>query len=165
MPLILNLSFSSSPFGEKILGVGCLSLCGGSICTELVFVTVSVHVSCVCGQTSKKMLQSRQTKLHGEFNDIALILIQHCTPWGGWGGVAPLAGAGRGWGRHWRTAPTFGTPATPWTWELPQARDGRYPKNSYGRLVGRLVGPLFVVQLVVQLIGYWNSNSRQFLID
>ena len=33
-------------------------------------------------------------------------------------------------------------------------RDGRYPKNSFGRLVGRLVEPLFVVQLVVQLVGY-----------
>ena len=31
-------------------------------------------------------------------------------------------------------------------------RDGRYPKNSFGRLVGRLVEPLFEVQLVVQLV-------------
>ena len=33
-------------------------------------------------------------------------------------------------------------------------RDGRYPKNSFGRLVGRLVEPLFVFQLVVQSVGY-----------
>ena len=44
-------------------------------------------------------------------------------------------------------------------------RDGKYPKNSFGRLVGRLVEPLFVVHLVVQLVGYYNLKFRQFLID
>ena len=41
----------------------------------------------------------------------------------------------------------------PQSWKLSErGRDGRYPKNSFGRLVGRLVQPLFVVQLVVQLV-------------
>ena len=46
-----------------------------------------------------------------------------------------------------------------------QSRNGQYPKNSFGGLVGQLVEALFVIQLVVQFVGYCNLNLRQFLID
>ena len=44
-----------------------------------------------------------------------------------------------------------------------QTRDGRYPKNSFGRLVGRLVEPLFVVQETAYIMRPWTLRAKMQL--